>query len=115
MTSPLEIEKAISNHLQKTIQFSIETKILKKGKLILFCIKDFFCVFTLLCEEKKNKRIIYEIPYPFDMQVLSNKLVFDYTLSTFCKVNKELSTAISALSIKKPAKIFNKKITITPL
>ena len=115
MTSPLEIEKAISEHLQKSITFSIETKILKKGKLILFCIKDFFCVFTLLCEEKKNKRIVYEIPYPFDLQVLNNKLVFDYTLNTFCKVNKELAQVVNKLQIKKPAKIFNKKITLTPL
>lgn len=115
MTSPLEIEKAISDHLQKTIIFSIESKILKKGKLILFCIKDFFCVFTLVCEEKKNKRIVYEIPYPFDLQINDNKLVFDYTINTFCKINKQLQTSINALSLKKPAKIFNKKVTLTPL
>ena len=116
MTSPLEIEKAITNHLQKTVTFSIETKILKKGKLILFCIKDFFCVFTLLCEEKKNKKIIYEIPYPFDLHLgQSGKLVFDYTVNSFCKVNKNLAKCINSLPIKKPAKLYNKKITITPL
>jgi len=115
MTSPLEIEKAISAHLQKTITFSIEAKILKKGKLILFCIKDFFCVFTLLCEEKKNKKIVYEIPYPFDLHINNDKLIFDYTINTFCKLNNELSKPINKLALKKPAKIFNKKITLTPL
>jgi len=115
MTSPLEIEKAISEHLQKNVTFSIETKILKKGKLILFCIKDFFCVFTLLCEEKKNKKIVYEIPYPFDLHITPTKLIFDYTVNTFCKINKNLNSCVDKLQFKKTAKLFNKKVSITPL
>jgi len=116
MTSPIELEKLITEHLQKTVTFSIETKILKKGRLILFCIKDFFCIFTLLCEEKKNKKIVYEIPYPFDLHTGQNgKLIFDYTVNTFCKVNKGLSGLVNNLPIKKTAKLFNKRVTITPL
>jgi len=115
MTSPLEIEKAVTDHLQKTVQFSTETKMLKKGKLILFCIKDFFCVFTLLCEEKKNKKIIYEIPYPYNFSIQDNKLVFDYTINTFCRVNRQLAKHINSLQLKKTAKLFNKKVSLTPL
>lgn len=114
MTSPLEIEKAISEHLQKTIVFSIESKVLKKGRLILFCIKDFFCVFTLISEEKKNKKIVYEIPYPFDLNLVNkNKLIFDYSLDTFCKINSKLYDCVNKLQLKKTSKLFNKKISIT--
>jgi len=116
MTSPLEIEKIITGFLQKTVTFSIETKILKKGRLILFCIKDFFCIFTLLCEEKKNKKIVYEVPYPFDLYTGQNgKIIFDYSVNTFCKTNKELQKLVNQLPIKKTAKLYNKKMAITPL
>jgi hypothetical protein len=115
MTSIEEIEKNISKFLQKNIIFTIEHKTLKKGRLLLFCVKDFFCTFTLLCEEKNNKKIVYEIPYPFDVVVLPNKLVFDYTVRRFCKNSAELEESVKKILPEKPSKIFNKKITITSL
>ena len=115
MTSTEQIENIISNFLQKRVTFSLETKTLKKGKLILFCIKDFFCVFTLLCEEKNNKKIVYEIPYPFCISTQPNKLIFDYTLKGFCQNNPTLETKLKTIVPEKPSKIFNKKITITAL
>lgn len=115
MTSIEEIEKTISTFLQRSIIFSLEHKTLKKGKLLLFCVKDFFCTFTLLCEEKNNKKIIYEIPYPFDITVATNKLIFDYTLKKFCRNNDNLEIAVKKILPEKTSKIFNKKITITAL
>lgn len=114
MTSVNEIEKAISSMLQTNVVFALESKILKKGKLILFCIKDFFCVFTLLSEEK-NKRIVYEIPYPFSLGNHPKKIVFDYTLSTFCRNNTNLEFLAKKINYGKPSKFFNKKITISSI
>lgn len=115
MTSIEEIENILSKYLQKNIIITLEHKTLKKGRLLLFCIKDFFCLFTLLCEEKNNKKITYEIPYPFGIITGQNKLIFDYTIKRFCKENINLEQSIKNIMPEKPSKIFNKKITITAL
>jgi len=113
MTSIEEIESGVNQFLQHNVTFALEHKIVKKGKLILFCIKDFFCVFTLLCEEKNNKKIIYEVPYPFMFNMQPKKAVFDYTVNTFCKTNKNVVNYIKALSLEKTSKLYNKRLTIS--
>jgi hypothetical protein len=113
MTSIEQIEMGVNKLLQSNIIFALENKIVKKGKLILFCVKDFFCVFTLICEEKNNKKIIYEIPYPFALNALNNKVIFDYTVNTFCEKNKQVVDIIRTLGIEKTSKLFNKRLSIT--
>jgi len=115
MTSIEEIEQNISKFLQRPVVFNLEHKTLKKGRLLLFCVKDFFCTFTLLCEEKNNKKILYEIPYPFGITVLENKIIFDYTLKKFCRNNTSLEHITKELLPEKTSKIFNKKLSITAL
>ena len=115
MTSIYEIEAAIIKVLQNNVTFTLENKIVKKGKLILFCIKDFFCVFTLVCSDRGNKKIIYEIPYPFAMNVTRERIVFDYTVLSFCKNNKTIDSLMRKLNICKPSKYYNKRLTITLL
>lgn len=110
MTSPELIEKSLESFLQKKVAFGLETKTLKKGKLILFCIKDFFCTFTLLCEEKNNKKIIYEIPYPFEFTQSGSKLTFDYTISSFTQGKQDILTAFKKINMGKPSKLLNKKV-----
>jgi len=101
MTSILEIELQVNNFLQRSIIFKIENKVLKKGKLILFCVKDFFCIFTLLSEEKNNKKIVFEIPYPYDIFKNNNSVIFDYSINAFTKGNKELVDLVSKVKTKK--------------
>jgi hypothetical protein len=113
MTSVEEIEEKIKGLLQRKVVFALESKILKKGRLILFCVKDFFCVFTLICEEKNNKRIIYELPYPFKFLKNDDKYIFDYTVKTFCHSNPSIEDIVNDVIPVKPSKLFNKKITIT--
>ena len=113
MTSIEQIERGISDLLQHNVTFALESKIVKRGRIILFCVKDFFCVFTLVCEEKNNKKIIYEIPYPFAFNITNKKAVFDYTINTFCKMNKHLHDIIKTLGIEKTSKLFNKRLTIS--
>lgn len=113
MTSVEEIEDKIKGLLQRKVIFALENKILKRGKLILFCVKDFFCVFTLICEEKNNKRIIYELPYPFKFFKNNDKYIFDYSVKTFCHSNPGIEEIVREVIPDKPSKLLNKKITIT--
>lgn len=110
MTSAEIIEKSLEPFLQKKVVFAFENKILKKGKLILFCIKDFFCIFTLICEEKNNKKIVYEIPYPFKFSQVDAKIIFDYTVTSFTQGKDEVLSAFKKINIGKPSKLLNKKV-----
>lgn len=112
MTSVEEIEKKVNTFLQKKVRFLLDTKVLKEGKILLFCIKDFYCIFTLIIEAKNNKKMIYEIPYPYSIEVLQNKIIFDYTVETFSRGDKPTKEIINRIKTKKPFKLFNRKLTI---
>jgi len=112
MISPDIVEKNISNILQKQVEFAIEKKVIKAGKLMLFCIKDFYCNFTLF-SSTKNKKLLYEIPYPFDIEIQDASIIFDYTFDTFQKNNPNIIDNINIFKgTKKLSKLFNKKLII---
>jgi hypothetical protein len=112
MTSIEEIEQIIKPFLLTEVTFYLEDKKIKAGKLILFSIRDFFCIFTL-ADSVKNKRIIYEIPYPFSITSEDSKMIFDYTEETFCENNKEIQRVFKTLLPKKQSKLFNKKLVVS--
>jgi hypothetical protein len=111
MTSPEEIEDLIKPLLLTHIDFLLENKKIKSGKFILFSVRDFFCVFTFH-DTLKNKKIIYEIPYPFNVYTTNGGVIFDYTVNTFCEKNLDIATHIIRHSSKKPSKLFNKKLFV---
>jgi len=111
MISPEHIINTINKHLQKKIDFVIDNKTIKSGKIILFSIKDFFCSF-LLYSEQKNKRFLYEIPYPFVYLENDNSITFDYTIETFVKNNPAIKDYLLKLKNKKQSKLFNKKLIL---
>jgi hypothetical protein len=113
MTSIEEIEQIIKPlHLYK-VTFSIDSKIIKQGKLQLFSIKDFFCVFILLGLEKENKKTLYELPYPFSITASGNVVEFDYTLDSFSLSNIAIKERTNTIKLAKTSKFFNKKVIAT--
>jgi hypothetical protein len=111
MTTVNKITDTINKHLQKNVEFVVENKTIKSGKVLLFSIKDFFCCF-LLFNESKKKRFLFEIPYPFSFSEEKNELIFDYTLNTFSSNNPTLKVDLLKFRNKKPCKLFNKKVRI---
>jgi hypothetical protein len=110
MTSVEEIEQIIKPFLLLKATFTIDNKVIKQGKLQLFCIKDFFCTFTLLGIEKENKKVIYELPYPFSIKCHTNSIEFDYTLESFCISNNAIKELTDKVKLNKTSKFFNKKV-----
>ena len=110
MTSIEEIEQIIKPFLLLKVTFTIDNKTIKQGKLQLFCIKDFFCTFTLLGLEKENKKTIYELPYPFSIKQHSNSIEFDYTLDAFSLSNVAIKELVNKVKLNKTSKFFNKKV-----
>jgi hypothetical protein len=111
MTSVDEIEELIKPFLLTNITFFIEGKRVKTGKLILFTVRDFFCVFTLH-DTIKNKKTIYEIPYPFNIYKKPNTLEFDYTIDAFSEKAIDIRNIIKDIIPSKTSKIFNKKVIV---
>lgn len=111
MMSSENITKKINSNLQKNVEFIIDNKVIKSGRIILFSVKDFFCSFLLMNEIKK-KRFVYEIPYPFNMILENNDIIFDYTIDAFSKNNPIIKDDLIKFRNRKPSKLFNKKLIL---
>ena len=99
-----QLERNINRFLQRKISISINNKFTKTGKLILFCIKDFYLVFTLSVQQSKK---IVEIPYPFEYFIQNEKIVLSYMINKFCSNINEVENHVKLLTPKKPNKFFN--------
>lgn len=75
-----EIENNFKDFLLNNVNFVINEKIIKKGKLINLSVKDFFIIFQL--EIPKGGIKSFEIPYPFGITSKKTFVSFDYRLST---------------------------------
>jgi hypothetical protein len=98
------LEKTINNFLQQKISFSINGKSVKTGRLILFCIKDFYLVFTIMVNQSKK---IFEVPYPYNFSTDNKKIIFDYTLDSLCNRENKVMEYAKFLVPKKTNKYFN--------
>ena len=111
MTSIEEIEQLVKPFLLTKTTFSIDGKPIKNGRLLLFCIKDFFCVFTLVGIDKADKKVIYELPYPFSIRSIGeSELEFDYTIDSYCLSNDRIKEHVNKVKLLKTSKFFNKKV-----
>jgi len=104
-----QLEKAINSLLQQRVNFTINNKIIKSGKLILFCIKDFYLVFTIGVNHSKK---MFEIPYPYFFDQYTNKIILNYATSIFHHGSEEIKFNAKQLMPKKPGKFFNTQLEI---
>ena len=99
------IEKKINNFLLKPISFKLNNKIIKKGKLKIFTIKQFFIKFNL---DINNEIKVFEVPYPYKIHEQDNLLVFEYTLSSFCNsYSSELFYKLKTTNKKSSNKMYD--------
>jgi hypothetical protein len=75
-------ESFLLDCLQKQIHFSINNKIVKKGRLLLFRRVHYFIQISLLSD--KNIRENFEVPIPFKVENYQDDglLYFDYRISS---------------------------------
>jgi len=98
---------------QKNISIVLDNKVLRHGKLLLFCIKDFYLNFTLLLNDSTK---VFELPYPFNTYIeslTSSTLVLDYKYNTFIRDQLEIDdTARPLLTKNKHMKYFDNTVKI---
>jgi hypothetical protein len=105
----INLEQALNYFLQREITFTVDNKCVKRGKLILCSIKDFYITFYLKHNDDQKR---YELPYPFATHGVGKDLVFDYKLSTMACNNVDLLFKLQSLNKKKNSKIYDNQIVI---
>lgn len=105
------VEREFKNLFQKDLQFKLNNKVLKEGKLILFSFKEFYLHFKLLVKPNNYKQ--FEIPYPFSYKVEPSQIVFDYTNNSFRKNNKEIDFLLKLLKKNKHSKFYDNTLIIS--
>jgi hypothetical protein len=107
------IEEKINSLLQRDIIIynTAQDKILKKGKLIIYKVKEFYYVFTL--ENEKGELKEYELPYPFHYHGNETYLSFNYELDSFAKNNSFIDFKARVLNFKKKSKLYNSVVVLS--
>lgn len=108
------IEQGLKSFLQKdvTCLFKYEEKNdkqFKKGKLILFSIKDFFITLVFDVDGATKKT---EIPMPYDITKCRDGLILDYKLDNLHLDDPFLKVKIISLESQKKSKFYDCKLCI---
>ena len=105
MTTIEHIDKVLSALLQHTLSFELENKQIRKGKLILYAIKDFHLHLMLQTDKSDLKQFI--MPFPFSVQRTDTGVLLNYTLDTLANNNTDLLLKLKTLARKKNTRYFN--------
>lgn len=108
----MPIEELFLSFLQKEISIVLENKTIKQGKLLLFCVKDFYLNFTLLSNSVIKT---FELPYPFftKMESISSaNLLLDYKTNTLFRTAPTIKNNILFASKDKHMKFYNNIVKI---
>ena len=107
-----KLENDLANLLLHDIVVYINPeKALKKGKLKLFSVKEFYFVLTLENDKKELKE--YELPMPFKWKLNHNHMIFDYKLESFAKNNEFVLFKGKVLNFKKKSKLYNNMVVLS--
>ncbi len=106
-------EKDLQHLILRDIVIFNDKKTFKRGKLIIFKVKEFYYVLTL--KNEKNELREYELPYPFKHEWKEDHLIFDYTIKNFHQRNEfvEFKTKIFKPSTKN--KILNTTVVLSAI
>ena len=103
--------KLLEPFLQKNVMFNIETKTVRRGKLLLFNIKDYYLKFIIKTNKDINKT--YEIPYPYDIIPSSNSIKLSYKILDLCVGNEGKSDKVLQYKPETNSKLYDKTVIIT--
>tara|TARA_R100000278_G_scaffold112708_1_gene90592 strand:+ start:315 stop:653 length:339 start_codon:yes stop_codon:yes gene_type:complete len=105
------IERDLENLLLRDIVIYNDKKTFKRGKFIIYKVKEFYYVLTL--KNDKNELREYELPFPFVSEFKGDHVTFDYTLPKFYQRNSfvEFKTKVFKPSTKN--KILNTTVVLS--
>ena len=99
--------------LQHNTNFCIDTKIIRRGRLLLFNVTDYYVKFSI--KTNKNLLKVFEVPYPFHVSASNDSVVFSYRLHDLCKGNSARLEAAEKVERVGVNKFYDKRLTINNL
>lgn len=104
-----EIDDNLKHFLQCDLEFCLNEKVIKRGKLLLFDHGYFNYIFHIQTNSKKTS---IKTPVPFEFYMLDEILHFDYTLDSFTNKIPMLEETVSKIKIEQPSKFFDNILKI---
>lgn len=105
----IELEEQLKVLMLKNIEFQLNGKSYKKGKVKVFNTKQFFIKFKL---ETPNDIREYELPYPYRVEKLINGFLFDYCLSAFIPKTEESFWKMKTMDTSESSKLHDNYLYI---
>lgn len=95
-------------YLLKDIVIRTDKKVIRRGTLKIFQLKQYFIRLFLDVNGKQKQ---YEIPYPFDIHETGDILTLNYQLSTIAK-DEEVKLQIKFMDTTYKSKLYNNLVYI---
>ena len=112
MTTSLEnFSEYIKPYLLETIAIKTDKKIIRKGKLKIFQVKQHYARLTL---EDGERTRIYEVPYPYGISKKGNVTTLNYKTNLFLNI-QDLDLQVKLLDSTKKSKLYDELVYILPL
>ena len=77
--------KIFEPFLQQNVHINIEHKTVRKGKLLLYNINEYYIKFVILTNKDITKT--YEVPFPYKMTAKADHLKLSYKIEDLCRGN----------------------------
>ena len=106
------LEEAFNCLLQRDVKIRLNDKTLREGRLVLFCIKNFYMVFSL-SQTTPGRMVHYELPVPFIYETSPGVIKLSYRLKHFHQNDEKIRISMQLLAKTKVHKIYDKDIYIT--
>ena len=102
--------KVLENFLQRDVNFNIEHKTVRRGRLLLYNINDYYIKFTIMTNKNLQKN--YEVPYPYMIENHDSHVVLSYKIHDLVRGNNN-KEIIARQFEPVPNKLYDKNLYIT--
>lgn len=101
--------------LQSDVEIVVNSKVMKRGVIKLFNVKQYFIKFYIDIPGKDVK--VVEIPYPFKVEYdkETRKCTLNYKLSSLCNNHRDTMDVLKRLTSQKTHKFYDNVVYINSL
>jgi hypothetical protein len=107
-----KLEDQLKSLILNNVEFKLNDKIIKRGKVKVFNTKQFFIKFKLELDEGYKE---FELPYPYKVIKIDNGFIFDYCLSAFCPKTEETYWRMKTMNRQDASKIHENYLFVVAL